>query len=456
MRFLQYKYQLIVSIAIIMTLFDGYSQKNFTLYHLNETAQANYLNPGFKQKNRVYISLPIGMQSISVLNTGFKMSDVLKSRPQDDSLTLTPSLAISKMNKTNFFNMEMSNELLGVGFKIKKDYFSINITNRFQSRVTYPKDLFQFATEGNGKNFLGKRASFDGLGIDLMSYVEYGIGYNKDVNDKLTVGGRVKFLSGIANVQTKKSQFGITTDASSFDITVDGSMQVNTSNLDSNSIKNSNQISSSFFNFKNSGIALDLGASYQLTDKIQLSSSLLDLGFITWKSNATTYTLKDVNYTFKGLDLNSSDSLSSQQIQDTLENIFKQNPTHQKYTTALHTKFYIGGKYEINKTFSASALLYNEIVASHYSAGISIAANAKVNKWLYASVNYSAYGRAYNTVGLGFNLKGGPVQFYFMADNIIGFLKPMNAKHLHLTTGLNIVIGPKKEKNKEEKSEEVK
>ncbi len=445
---------------LVLTCNNVLSQKSFTLYHLNETAQSNYLNPGFKQKNRVYISLPMGMQNISVLNSGFKLSDILQTRPQDDSLYLTPSLAISKMAKLNYINMEMSNEIFGLGFRLKKSYFSMNVTNRFQSRVSYTKDMFSFAFEGNGGEFLGKRAAFDGLGVDLMSYLEYGIGYNRDVNEKLTVGGRVKILSGIANIQTNKSQFGISTDATSFDLTIDGGYQVNTSNLDSLSTNSSTnyspildalgasaKLATSAFDFKNFGLAFDLGASYRLTKKIELNASLLDLGYIKWASNVTNYASNDFKYTFTGINLN--DSLAKDKLQDTLSGIFKQKQTHDSYSTKLHTKFYLGGKYQFNNFFSTSALLYNEIVASKYTAGISIAMNTRLKNWLYASVNYSAYGRSYNNIGFGLNLKGGPLQFYVMTDNILAIINPENAKHVHASFGLNIVIGPKRDKDED-------
>ena len=349
---------LIISVVCIQN--KVFSQKNFTLYHLNETAQSNYLNPGFKQKNRVYISLPIGMQNISLMNSGFKLSDLIQTRVQDDSLNLTASLAVSKMKPINYLNLEMSNELFGFGFRIKKSFFSFNATSRFQTRFSYPKDLLKFALEGNGKDFIGQRASFDGLGVDLMSYVEYGLGYNRNVNDKLTVGGRVKLLSGIANIKTIKSQLGISTDQTAFDLTIDGKMQLNTSNLDSTTLNDPAQIAKSAYNFKNSGIALDLGGSYQLMKKLQLNASLLDLGYIRWSTNVTNYISSDVNYTFKGINLN--DSLSSKHLSDTVSKVFNQHQEHGSYSTLLHTKFYVGAKYEFNKYFYSSALLYNEIV----------------------------------------------------------------------------------------------
>ncbi len=450
----------IVLLVLVMIDNTAFSQKNFTLYSLNETSQAINLNPGFKQKNRFYLSLPIGMQNFSIVNSGFTLSNLITTRPQDDSLTFAPGLAISKMAKTNYVNVEAYNELFALGFKAKKSYITLNVTNRLQTRFTYPKDLFKLAFEGNGASLLGQRASLDGLGLDLMSYIEYGIGYNRTFFDKLTLGVRAKALSGVANVKTVKSQLGLTTDATTFDLTFDGAMQVNSASLsqfsDTNNtdLYNVNAITSNLFNFKNAGFALDLGASYQLNDRIQLSSSLLDLGFIKWKTNVSNYTSNDVNYTFKGVDFKDLlDTVKAKKVgdnlMDTLGKVFNADHNTNSYSTALHTKFYIGGKYKLTKNFSAGVLMYNEIVAKKYSAGASVSLTCQLRNWFGVSVNYSAYGRSYNNLGFGFNLKGGPLQFYLMSDNLMAAINYETAKVVHVSFGMNIVVGPRKDKDKD-------
>lgn len=424
------------------------AQKNFTMYNLNETAQSHYLNPAFRPKAKVFISLPIAMQSFGVSNSGFNVNHLLKTRSQDDSLVFRPDIAISKMGKLNFMTAETYNEILGFGFMVKDNYFSFSVSNRFQSNVIYPKDLARFALEGNGKDFLGQRASLDGFGVNLTSYVEYAVGFNRKINDKLTVGGRVKLLSGMANVNTKKSKLGIFTDAETFNITIDGSASVYTSNVkpfyDTLAPDNYNPLKDGF-SFKNLGFALDLGATYKLTEKIDVSASLLDFGRISWKTNTANFISNEVNYTFEGVDLKQflKDSTTTflEQLSDTLENVFSQEENAESYSTGLYTRFYLGGTYKINDKIFAGATLYNEFIKSRYRPGLILSANAKINHWLAATVNYSMYARSFSNIGVGFSLRGGPVQFYAVSDNILGFAAPKSARNFHLSFGLNILIG---------------
>jgi hypothetical protein len=427
------------------------AQKNFTLYGLNETAQAHYLNPAFKTKAKFYLSLPIAYQSFGVSNSGFKLNDLLQTRASDDSLVLNPNNALNKMAKLNFLTAEMHNELFAFGFNAKDNYFSFSLTNHLVSNFTYPSDLFRFAIEGNGKSLLGKRASLDGLGFNLNSYIEYAFGYNRKINSKLTIGGRLKLLSGIANVDTRKSKLGITTDATTFDLTIDGGAQVNTSGIRPFYETNTATYNpfKSILNFKNFGMAVDLGATYQLNEKFAFSASLLDLGAIKWNTQNANFVSNDVNFKFEGVDLNQylNDSTYSfvDAISDTLTKVFDGYENSESYTSGLYTRFYLGSTYQVSKSFAFGATLYNEIIKKHYRPGLILSGNLKVNNWFAASINYSAYARSFANIGLGFSIKGGPIQWYVISDNILAFMAPQGAKNAHLSTGLNILIGPNKD-----------
>jgi len=54
---------------------------------------------------------------------------------------------------------------------------------------------------------------------------------------------------------------------------------------------------------KNRGVALDLGAVYQLNNRITFSAAVNDIGYINWKDYTHSYTLNDVYYSFKGLNM---------------------------------------------------------------------------------------------------------------------------------------------------------
>ena len=426
-----------------------FAQRNYTFYALDNTAQSHYLNPAFKPSANVYVSFPlIPMQSVGVSNSGFNLNHLLHKRAQDDSLEFDPAKVVSKLGKRNFLTVESYNEIFAFGFRVKKNYISFGITNRFNGNFIYTKDMMQLAVEGNGENFLGKRASFDKTGVNVNSYVEYAIGFNREINTKLAVGGRLKLLSGIVNVNTRETKFGIHTDETTFDLTIDGSAIINTSGIkpfyDSLAPDNYNP-SKNAYNFKNFGLGLDLGATYKLNDKIKVSASLLDLGFISWKTDNATFVTNDVNYRFEGVYLNQflKDTAEAvfEQLQDTLENVFSQVENNNKYTTGLATRFYLGGTYDLTKSINVGATLYSEVIKSRYRAAVIVSGTVKLKSWLSATLNYSQYARSFGNIGAGVSLRGGPIQFFVASDNVLAFFAPQKSKNFHVAFGLNLLFG---------------
>jgi hypothetical protein len=440
-------------VAVILTLFVTQcivAQKNLTLYQMESLPQSHYMNAAFKPNAKLYVTLPpigLGMQNIGISHSGFTFNDLFQTRSYDDSLELRPDLAVNAMAKLNHVNVEMTNEILGFGFRLKKNFISFSVAAKTQFNFAYPKDLMQFVLEGNGKNFIGERASFDGLGLNFSSYMEYALGFNREITNKLTVGGRVKYISGLANIRTVKSELGIYTEENEFDLTLDGSMRLNTSNFnqffsgDDVSPKN---VISSLYNFNNFGLGFDFGGTYDITDKITVSASVNDLGFIRWKSDVKNFVLEDVDYTFEGIDFKRmlNDSVNVfQELGDSLGSLFQATENTDSYSTALYTRFYLGGSYQLTKILRLNGMMYNEVINNRYRAGLTLGVNADLGHWFSASLNYSAYGRSFSNVGLGFSIRGGGVQYYLATDNVLGIIMPQASKNFHIMTGINIMIG---------------
>lgn len=442
------KYFCLLSLFTLLSL-PLTAQKDFTFYSLESTPQSHYVNPAFKPKANLYLGIPfLGKNSFGASNSGFNLNQLFTERAQDDSLVLDPQNALSKMQDRNFLTFDAHNSLLAFGFRWKKNYLSFDISNRMSSNFIYTKDFFSLLVEGNGSSFLGKRASFDGTEINLKSYFEYAVGFNREVSDKLSLGGRVKFLSGIANINTRESQFGLHTDANTFALTIDGKAIINTSGIkpffDSTATSDDLPIYNPF-NFNNFGIAFDLGAQYELTEKLSLSASVLDLGFIKWKENNATYQLEDIDYRFEGVYINQflNDSTASafEDLSDTLRSLFSQDESDHAYKTSLSTRFYIGATYDLTKNITLGATLYNEILRSKYRAAAIVSGTYNLKRWLSATVNYSQYARSFGNIGIGASFKAGPVQLFVVTDNVLGFFAPENSKNFHASFGVALMLG---------------
>jgi hypothetical protein len=447
--------KIIVAFFGLFLLHSVSAQRNFTLHQHQHTAQSIHLNPAFRPNARFYGNIGSGMHSFGINHSGFTLNQLLVQRDFDDSLEFRPADAINAMARINHINLDFNNELIGFGLRLGKTYFSLTATNRMQFSLIYPRDLFRFVFEGNGASLLGQRADLDGLGLKFNSYMEYALGANRTfLDDKLTIGVRFKLISGIANIHTAKSQLGIYTDSTTFDITIDGAMHAYSSGLNSYQVSDFRSLGFKYLTrFPNMGMGLDLGATFRLNDMLDFSASVIDLGFINWKEGNKNYISNDVNYTFEGVDINQFLADSSDFVQnftDTLRGIFNASENDDAYRTSLNTRFYLGARFKVADILHLTGLWFNEFILGNYRPGLSVGATLKLKEILSISANYSLYGRSLGNVGLGFNMRLGSVQFFAMTDNILGVLNFSASKNWHFNVGMAFYIGKPDNKNKSE------
>lgn len=434
-----------ISVIFLGMLSFGLSaQQDLTLYELRAVPQANMLNASRTPLCQGFVLLPaVSGAYVSVYNEGFNYSDMVKY--DGDSLRVDMTKGISRMKKLNDFGGDFKTVLFGFGFRTGATYITFNIEEKVSARFTYPKTLFEFAWYGNADpRFLDQRVSMDGLGLDYMQYTEVSLGWAKDINEKLSIGVRAKYLSGLANFKTSNTQLGFTTSSDAYEIKVDGAFAYKSAGamsqiLDSNETDIVQSITG------NHGGAIDLGFTYRFDHKLSISGAVNDLGMIRWNSGVNNGVADTVNFTYSGENVKdwSQSSVSGKGIVGALDTLFSGiefNPNQEAYTTWLPTKIYLGANYRILQKTDLSVLSYNEFYNSRFKTSFRVAVTQRLRNWLMATVNYSFYGRSASNVGVGLSVNGGPIQFYMVTDNIVSYMLPNKNKNFHLRFGINLTF----------------
>ena len=427
-----------------------YAQQDFTLYNMNLVPQRNYINPAFVPgEGKMFIGIPaLSSQYINVTNNGFKYSDAVKHR-FDDSLYIDFDNVLSKLSKDNYLSSNYRMDILSFGIAVKKNYFSFNVTEKVDFRFRYPKNFMEFVWKGNGA-YLDKQVNFN-FGFNFTHYREYSLGAARQITDKLSVGLKLKYLYGMENFNTKKTDISLMTDADDFAITAKANIELNSSGLKDDTGENFN-VTDYAFKRGNNGFGADFGLEYKATEQFTVSGSIVDLGVINWKYNTNNYISHDQNahFTYNGFELNqliNSDSASTKDIGkalgDSLAEIFKIDTLHKSYKTRLSPQIYIGGTLAFSESSNAGVLVYWQAFDKKIHPGIAFSYNHRVADWLNLSASYSMYNRSFTNLGLGAAIKGGPVQFYIVTDNILGMIFPQNAKNIQLHFGINFILGKK-------------
>ena len=462
--------KIILNIVLVLTFCNQYiGQQDFILYHMPSIPQITQVDPASFPDSKLDIGLPI-ISSVygSAFNTGFAFSDILT---QDANGNVMPDVngAMSKMRENNFLVLNANTDLLFLGFRKGNNFYSFNVTEKVDFTFNYPKDLIIMALEGNGNNLLGKRASFDGLGMDFTHWREYAVHWVHDVDHKFSYGARLKYLYGMENFNTQVSYMGITTDQNTHALTFDMNFEFQSAGLplvifdDSiNAIGaidttqsmmtqagfTDGNISNYLFGRQNNGVGIDLGFNYHVNDKLLLEASVLDLGFISWNQYTSNSNLSEWDYTYSGIEdaitvfgNGSSVQFLKDVLEDSIEMSLKENFTYStpSYRTALRTKIYASMEYIVDHNNFISLTGYSSFVRNRWRRGLGLAYNFHLGNFLSATASYSIYNRSYSNVGIGISLNAGPLEIYFLTDNILA-LGTLNLLDNARTNSMNVDI----------------
>lgn len=445
---------LLVGLVSILATNGLMAQQDLVLYNMEAIPQRMYSNPAFKPSfSKLNIGLPvISSEYLNVGHSGFKYSNLIRHRA-DDSLYIDYDNMLSNLAKNNYIQLAFQPDILSFGFTVKKNYFSFNATEKINFRFRYPKNFMEFIWKGNGA-LLDEEVNLN-FGINFSHYREYGFGFARDVNDKLTVGGKLKYLHGFSNIWTKKADISLTTESNYFAITTKADVQIYSSGFDSSATNDFDV--SKYLKKKNRGAAIDLGGVYKYNEKFSFSASVIDLGFIKWKDYISNYESSGTGeFTYQGIDV-SQVLIDSAKIEDVLSALgdsaaqaLKFDTTYASYSTWLNTKIYLGANYYVTPKSNAGVLFYSQIFDKGIHPGLALSYSHLVGRWLNVSASYAMYNRSYNNVGFGLSINGGPVQFHVVSDNILGMIFPQHTKNIHLRFGINLTFGrPHADKDKD-------
>lgn len=446
------------------------SAQNNTLYLMHSIPQANQLNPALRHPCRIYIALPV-ISSVrqSTRNTGFGFHDAIHTGTgsQSDIYYLDLDNLDKKLGRMNYLLGNADVDLLGLGLEIRDWYFTLGISNHAMMQVAYPHDIVSLK-DGNWDVDAGEAipVNLNNLGADATAWNSIGVSASRDFSEGLRIGARIKYLNGIANVNTRKSKIELNTTSDPITLDAEVNYKVNSSlpvtlGFGSNGLVNSvdfspawqNLIGNYIFN-GNRGLSIDGGIVYDLDEATQITASFTDLGFIWWKGNVNNFTGAG-SFVFEGIDIdqyidnpNQSDLLEA--LRDSLLNAFNAEADTKSYVTATPVNIYGGITRELMPGLKAGAMTWIEINSMHVRPSLTLSLNFTPFKAFAASVSYTLMNRKFDQIGAGLAFGNRGAQFYILTDNIpvrftrdasTSLIWPYNARMLCLRFGLNLFFG---------------
>lgn len=447
-------------VSLLCISISGQAQFLRTSYFMEGSSHRMQLNPAL-MPGRGFINIPVVGSLNATVNSGSlgyrDVMDILDNS-RDNDYFLSNNF-MRRLNASNNLNVNLSTDILSAGWYRGKNFWSFNVGLRNDIGASIPKSMFEFMRDMNLRgsydsldDFLNINHTINGQKMRVNSYAELGLGFARNITDRLSVGGKVKMLLGIGNMELNINKIHVETPGiSSSGVSTRASVQIDATlensskflELPENSKGYIDEMAFGSFGFAGYGGAIDLGASYKLTKDLTLSASVLDLGFIKWsKSNTTvssaradqTYDLADPSTLREFVDIvRSGEVLNYDLMQlETNENAAKSR------TSSLTSTLVLGAEYALLDDWLVVGALYTGRFAKPKALNeLSFSACIRPKNYFNVAASYSVLQGAGKTFGLAVKLGS-----FFAGTDYMFFGR--NTKNVNAYLGVSIPLGKQK------------
>lgn len=468
------KYSKLALMALACVASEASAQMSNAIFFMNGQPQQHFLNPAFRPERDIYVGIPLlSADYIRGGNNDLTFEDIYQNITVDgkqqtvlffDSRAAegsTENLLSKLKDKTSAFVEHRVNILDGGMYYQKWDsYLTVSVANRSETNVVIPKELPIFLWRGmnEGETY---NLNVGDLSVRSNFWTELSLGISHKFSDQLTLGGNVKYLYGQGGASSDFKDLTIEGNDENWTIKGDPTAYINIPGYECTFTGDGRIYDmdmdltvGKYFKHRGNGASIDLGAAYDVNEKLKLSASLLDLGFIRWTKGI--YQLqKRYEFDYNGLeyDINrKSNKTDFNLYKRQLKYMFKHNQDPEKYTTMLTPKVVLGGDYSLiedklgvgalSKTYFFRKNVYEEfLLAAHY----------KPIEQVEAALTYNMFDGEWNNIGFLLNFNFGHVNFYCGADNIAfnfakssPFLIPSTSQRTGAVVGVNLLFGNSK------------
>lgn len=468
--------RLLLVIALVLTAVTGYSQYLRTSYFMEGTQYRLQLNPALAPE-RGFVHLPgIGHIQASVHSNSMGLDDVVEMiENKAESDFFTSDKFFNNLVDVNNASLNAGTDLLAVGWWSGKGFWTLSMGVKADGYASVPKEWFSFMRDMKGIQPVDYSHYTRHIGdeeLNFTTYTELAVGYSRKIANRLTIGGRLKGLLGMGNINLKVREAIVNIDmenlpadfdwshpdptqligchgTASFDVDADLESSFEGLSLLSNA---DGYIDDMDFEAKHMGIAgcgaaVDLGLDFQVTDAFSLSAAVNDLGFIQWSKGTSQYAhsnTSDMRFDTdrpREFPYFANVAGSGKTLNLDLLRLEKDESAHKSRKTNLASTMAVGGEYKVLRDkLSLGVLFTNRFTKPKNESEITLSANYHPSSLIDVAVSYSPVmcsGKAF-----GVAVKLGPL---FVGTDYVYLDK--NTKCCNTLVGLSIPLGKKQNEN---------
>lgn len=500
MKIVKFKH-LFLAAGILWAGTEAQAQYLRTSYFMEGTSSRLQMNPGL-QPTRGYFNFPvIGSLNVGASSNVLGTGDIIDVLDSGEDLYTNDKL-YNRLKADNRLNVNLNTDILSFGWYKGKNFWSFNVGVRTDIGAELTRNLFTFLNEMDGVEDNWRNSAYDisHQQVNINAYAEVGLGFARQINNRLTVGARLKGLIGAANLELNLNNVSMNADLPSdmeinqwqdpnywrkqsaeqiqefknkFDayyanLNVNAELRGSFKGLELVKDPTNTYIEDIEFNENDLGIAgygfgVDLGASYKVLNNLTVSAAILDLGFISWSKSASKIAsanpdpiaLKGSDYT-AGIDPSNPqtvvaavnklqedangymDRVTGGDVLDFEMMQLKESEVKDSRKSRLASTLVLGAEYGFfNNKLAVGVLSTTRFVEPKTLSELTFSANYRPKNWFNLAVSYSAIQSAGKSFGLAMKL--GPL---FVGTDYMFLGK--NSNSVNGFVGISFPMGGKK------------
>jgi len=460
--------------ALILYLFfhlSCFAQNRELLYNFTSIPQSSLVNPGADVSYKYYFGFPVlSGVSANIGSSGFSAYDLFSDNGVDFNQKVRDVINKSSSKDRVITNQQL--EIFSGGFRVggkeSRSYISFGLYQEFDFFMFVPKDLALLALNGN-RDYIGKYFNLGDLNMKAEVLSVFHVGFNKKLNDRFVFGGRAKIYSSGANATSTKNSGYIYTGEEAgtpnlYNQVISSDLELRTSGIakftkdeyEGNIV--SDIAHNTFFN-GSLGLGIDAGITYNIKDNLQLTASVIDLGFVKQTKDIETLTYKG-SYRYNGANPDFLDFNDPENVFDEFDQAIPRDTLYNKYTTWRPTKIYTSIQYSFGESRPDDECNCRGTVNTYYKNAVGlqlfamsapreplVALTAFYRRNIFRKLDVKAtytFDTFSNTnIGLGLAGTIGPVNIYALVNNVLEYKDISKASSAAFQLGINFVFQDK-------------
>lgn len=292
-------YRISALALVAMTAFSAAAQSTQSGYFNDGYLFRHEMNPAIANRQS-YVALPV-LGNINISERGnIGVGDFVYSRNGQTVSFMHPDVSVEDAIKPFDHRLKLENNIrldlisVGIADKKGKGYTTVDLGVRSAISGTVPGQLFRLAKEGPAN----QTYDLSDLKFRADAYGELAVGHSHKIGEKVSVGGKVKLLFGVAHLDAMADGTELTLGEEAWEATVNAEVNASMKGLayttDTEMRGPEGQETPHTYvdgievdkpGLGGFGAALDLGVTYQPIDGLTLGAAVVDLGGIKWSNN---------------------------------------------------------------------------------------------------------------------------------------------------------------------------